>query len=41
MKARILGKLGIEPVSTESFQIFIASVKTVLEYAGNLESLMD
>lgn len=39
MKANILKKLGIEPVSNESFQIFIASVKTISEYANDIESL--
>ncbi|HEW63644.1 N-6 DNA methylase, partial [Fervidicoccus fontis] len=39
MKARILKKLGIEPVNNESFQIFIASIKTIMEYAGDVESL--
>ena len=39
MKAKILEKLGIEPVSEESFQIFAASIKTVLEYADDLKSL--
>jgi len=39
MKAKILEKLGIEPVSKESFQILAASIKTILEYADNLKSL--
>jgi hypothetical protein len=39
IKAKILEKLGIEPVNDESFQIFIASIKTIVEYAGDIESL--
>lgn len=39
MKAKILRKLGIEPISKESFQIFVASMKTILEYADDIESL--
>ncbi len=41
MKARdiILKKLGIEPISKESFQVLAASIKTILEYADNMESL--
>jgi len=42
MKASdILKKLGIEPVSKESFQILVASIKTILEYADNIESLVN
>ncbi|MGC9001103.1 N-6 DNA methylase, partial [Caldisericum sp.] len=36
---KILEKLEIEPVNNESFQIFIASIKTIVEYAGDIESL--
>ncbi len=39
MKSKILKKLGIEPVNKESFQIFIASIKTIMEYADDVESL--
>jgi len=39
--AKILEKLGIEPVSKESFQIFVASIKTILKYSDNLKSLAD
>lgn len=41
MIAKILEKLGIEPVSKESFQIFVASIKTILKYSDNLKSLAD
>jgi len=41
MKAKILEKLGIEPVSKESFQILAASIKTILEYADDIESLVN
>lgn len=42
MKVRdILKKLGIEPVSKESFQILVASIKTILKYTDNIESLVD
>jgi len=38
---RILEKLEIEPSTPESFQIFIASLKTILQYSenGDIESL--
>lgn len=39
MIARILEKLGIEFFSKESFQILVASLKTILEYADDLRSL--
>lgn len=39
MKVKIMEKLGIEPISKESFQIFATSVKTVLKYANDLKSL--
>jgi len=41
MKAKILEKLGIEPVSKESFQILATSIKTILEYADDIESLVN
>ncbi|RSN67997.1 restriction endonuclease subunit M [Candidatus Korarchaeum cryptofilum] len=37
----ILKKLDIEPINEESFQILIASLKTILKYAGDIESLME
>jgi hypothetical protein len=37
----ILKKLDIEPISEESFQILVASLKTILKYAGDIESLME
>lgn len=39
MRAKILRKLEIEPVSKESFQIFIASIKTILKYVDDIESI--
>jgi hypothetical protein len=41
MQNRILQKLGIKPSTPESFQIFIASLKTILQYnkEGGIESL--
>ncbi|MGB9831658.1 MAG: N-6 DNA methylase [Fervidicoccus fontis] len=41
MITRILEKLGIEPVSKESFQILAACTKTVLEYGQDIRSLVD
>jgi hypothetical protein len=35
----ILRKLGIMPINNESFQIFIACIKTLLEYAEDIGSL--
>jgi hypothetical protein len=40
IEIKILKKLNIEPVSRESFEILIASLKTILVYAKNIESLM-
>ncbi|ACB07228.1 N-6 DNA methylase [Candidatus Korarchaeum cryptofilum] len=37
----ILKKLDIEPINEESFQILVASLKTILKYAGDIESLME
>lgn len=41
MIAKILEKLGIEPVSKKSFQILAASIKTILEHGDDLKSLAD
>jgi hypothetical protein len=40
MIKNILKKLNIEPVSKESFKILVASIKTILEYVDDLESLV-
>ena len=39
---RIIEKLGIEPITKESFRIFLGSLKTMLRCSAekNLESLM-
>jgi hypothetical protein len=39
--SNILKKLDIEPINEESFQILVASLKTILKYAGDIESLME
>lgn len=39
VKARILRKLGVKPASEESFQVLAASVKAMLEYAGDMEAI--
>ncbi|WP_069806963.1 hypothetical protein [Vulcanisaeta thermophila] len=39
--SEVLRKLGIEPISVESLQILAASLKVVLDYAGDLEELTE
>jgi len=37
----ILEKLGIEPVSRESFEILVSSINILLNYTDRLESLLN
>lgn len=41
MRARIMEKLGITPSKPEAFRILAASLRELLEYAGDIESLSE